>query len=1405
MLFALMSLMTKAQSYGWVDITTNGDCEGDDASCWVSKSNTGGQAGALVNVITPGVGVGGSNGIEVVSAAGAAEDWDAQFWIAVPEALPEGSVVKVSFDYKASSPVTVDTQAHGNPGSFQHWLCIGSPSFTTEWQTYSYDLTVSAEMAGDNGLKSIAFNLAKDRANDVKFYFDNLSVKIEKEIPEPAPTVKKTSLDLLPFCLWSSGLADAYWLDNAYHEYSINKSTYGIYGTIGVEYDKYVDLSDYSKLVVVTTSGDVRICLNRTTDFGRPEDCMIEFPTSKTQSDKYFTVKEANGSKTVTVNLEAINADYGFVHLNAITAAKAGDKVTVSELYVEREAGEVVDLSVTPTLGNVEFTSAEGNVVATADKLSVKFGDNVDASYAYYVLYVKVPVVSNGKMTTEYRIVLEGELDNGYAEFPEQTFFKDRSYSLVIDYIGAEEPAEFSFEGSYDGAPTLTMGDPYLFGEDVHNSTVSLSLEDWQGVDIAFPKNNLYFWYGSTENLTLCVRRAVVYVQGEDIPTVAEVRDVESKGLKTIKLFGNLDLESGKTYRMSILKGDIYVKDASGNPIWYSPNNYTVTIKTSGTSGGGGSIISDDIADGDYYIRNVEANKFLNGAQAWGTKASVTGYAQLMTLKRQDDGTYTIDTHYSNGGNKHFLGKTETSTSSEPAKPYTVVGNIVDPANSLDGKILVITNAAGTSVLSNYTTKNQDIRATDLATCDLTGVYFYNKFTKVNDVKDVAGELYTIQMCDANGDLEKNWWNPCYLNCTTWGAYFQLGLQNQYGQDGKYLALWIVADEGANGYSIKNAANGMYLDPASGGVSANKVYVNLGTGMLNKTTTNYSTWCDSENPANVTIKKTDDGYFTLKSDGYLRVDGNSANFRSGVATPSAKWELISANKVGEYIAGASEDAPKAVPVLVDGGFGRNNTLAGGAWQGTDFSKGCNGDGNNYYNHWVAEKWGGNSDVFDVYQTVKVPNGKYMIRCNGFYRYNNTTNNTNDVAKQAHADGSEVINSVVYANNVSVPLKSIADEASVALNGGKMPFSMGEASQAFSSGAYINELYVEVTDGELTVGIKKENHPGCDWTIWDSFEIYSLGVAIDPSAALVNGDFALGKTGWDFTTTGNNWSDVLAEDPKVVEAYAGWGNLDLTDFSVSQKVKLPAGTYTLSAYGFYRYGVSYDVDPSKSCAKLFAGNNSVDLVTLGSIKVDNYANDVNAASAAFKAGQYLNELTFTMAKAGEIELGVKGAHELKQSWLIVGPFTLKPASAAARKPLMLTVCDNELHATFQGETDVVPSYKAAITVNGEDVTNECESSVVKFNDVILGGVQATPGTTYDVVFEPGSVVVNGIKNTAAYASSITIIGEATSINGVAAESVAEGIYTVSGAKVNTLQRGINIVRNANGKAVKVLVK
>jgi len=128
-----------------------------------------------------------------------------------------------------------------------------------------------------------------------------------------------------------------------------------------------------------------------------------------------------------------------------------------------------------------------------------------------------------------------------------------------------------------------------------------------------------------------------------------------------------------------------------------------------------------------------------------------------------------------------------------------------------------------------------------------------------------------------------------------------------------------------------------------------------------------------------------------------------------------------------------------------------------------------------------------------------------------------------------------------------------------------------------------------------------------------------------------------------------------------EFYAGWGNLNMSDFSMKQTVTLPAGSYKVSSYAFYRYGFAYDTDASKSCAYLVAGDVKTLLPTLGSVSLDDtyksYANVMADASVAFGNEYYKLTVSFTLDKETTLDIGYEGTHDAAYSWFIAGPVKL----------------------------------------------------------------------------------------------------------------------------------------------------
>ena len=125
-----------------------------------------------------------------------------------------------------------------------------------------------------------------------------------------------------------------------------------------------------------------------------------------------------------------------------------------------------------------------------------------------------------------------------------------------------------------------------------------------------------------------------------------------------------------------------------------------------------------------------------------------------------------------------------------------------------------------------------------------------------------------------------------------------------------------------------------------------------------------------------------------------------------------------------------------------------------------------------------------------------------------------------------------------------------------------------------------------------------------------------------------------------------------------EAYAGWDGWSIHEYSLTQKITLPKGKYTLVNYSFYREGETFDTDPRISRAFLKAGSQEVAIKTLGSIEAGGYANSQAEGANVFDSKMYRNTLDFEItADNTEIEIGLYGTFEILRSWCIAGMFEL----------------------------------------------------------------------------------------------------------------------------------------------------
>ncbi|HYF68240.1 MAG TPA: endo-1,4-beta-xylanase [Ohtaekwangia sp.] len=161
----------------WDDITV-ADFETDDQSNY--QSNTF----AEKSFTTGADGTG--RALKITNAAVRTNDWDAQFFVTFSPATVVGEKYILSMDVRADDPATYPTQAHIVPTQYKHWDFFGSISATTEWTTYTKEITITAETSGTT---AIAFNLG---ATATSYYFDNIKVSKFNESGGGEQIIEKT-------------------------------------------------------------------------------------------------------------------------------------------------------------------------------------------------------------------------------------------------------------------------------------------------------------------------------------------------------------------------------------------------------------------------------------------------------------------------------------------------------------------------------------------------------------------------------------------------------------------------------------------------------------------------------------------------------------------------------------------------------------------------------------------------------------------------------------------------------------------------------------------------------------------------------------------------------------------------------------------------------------------------------------------------------------------------------------------------------------------------------------------------------------------------------------------------------------------------------------------------------------
>lgn len=299
----------------------------------------------------------------------------------------------------------------------------------------------------------------------------------------------------------------------------------------------------------------------------------------------------------------------------------------------------------------------------------------------------------------------------------------------------------------------------------------------------------------------------------------------------------------------------------------------------------------------------------------------------------------------------------------------------------------------------------------------------------------------------------------------------------------------------------------------------------------------------------------------------------------------AKWVFISESDRIADLANATTKTGKDATWLIKGhNFGHNDTR-NDAWQG-GIKLNQNAQAFAFAN-FNTEQY---DTDFDVNQTINVPNGKYVLEVQGYYR-----NGSIAKSSAAHLNGTEKLLAKVFANSVEATLPSIyADAGKVDVgtttNGinGKFPNGQDDASAFFSAGAYNLTLDpVVVSDGTLKIGVKKTEKVSTDWACFDNFRLTYYGLKVSDRATSTTSPAEVAADTWyafdvpvagKYTITPSTGTIYYTQDGELFPSEITTSTTEATQLALAQG-KLYVKASEATTISFFTYEVGTDLTNS----------------------------------------------------------------------------------------------------------------------------------------------------------------------------------------------------------------------------------
>ena len=573
-LFAMSLFAVGMSAQRWVPIVQNSDMEGTENANFVAKESNGPTEPVT---IIDGIGVDGSRGVQVVSAPGAGQDWDTQFWIVFDEPLYEGDVINVSFDYKATTAVSVGPQAHGQPGDYHDWTVFGwgkDANFDTEWKTYEGTCTVGAGMANNGnggGFLSIAFNLSTlskktDQSDgiEVTYYFDNIYVTkmIPKEIQWTGNMIPNGDCEadadfgFIKTDFWRDGhegnVFSFVGREPGMPENPCIENGVGVDGTRGVAVHSVADaVNEY----------DTQFFITSTHKFQEGEHVIIKFD--------YKSDDDAN----VTVQWHALPGDY----IDWQGPGENGNGINFTSQWQHYEKEIVISSAASGggTCQTLAFNLNENKTLATTF-----YFDNIemyiDRDFASDEDWTLIEKVIAGPPAPQATWTVAGNFLanqwNPEDATNDMTLGEDGSYTLVVKDVTLEKGANYEFKVVKDHAwDEAYPSENYVFNVDetaIYTVTITFNAET-QAINVTTEK---------TGDVTV-IPEATWTVAGNFLGSSWNPEDASNDMTLEGDLYTlvktDVTLEKGTSYEFKVVKDHAWT-------VAYPSNNYTFTVDETG-------------------------------------------------------------------------------------------------------------------------------------------------------------------------------------------------------------------------------------------------------------------------------------------------------------------------------------------------------------------------------------------------------------------------------------------------------------------------------------------------------------------------------------------------------------------------------------------------------------------------------------------------------------------------------------------------------------------------------------------------------------------------------------------------------------------------------------------------------